>query len=517
MLSPGVNTTTIEKVKYTPNINNEIGCFAGHFEKGPINVPTFITDINEFKFIFGRGINYHHNDWYQIYNFLQYSNGVWVTRTAGDTYYNSSNIINYDFSINNKLDYENTQLYYNNNVNIIAKTPGEWGNILSIATVHNEDFDNNVTVYDTKKIKNIFSFFEENNTGIIVFRNNKIVEIFYVPDTEIIINSSYIYFSTDSNNIPSFYDNMIIKLGNGYTGVPTGRNIEESYNLFTKEDYEIDIIIGNDKSNIAAINLANSRKDCIAFIGLPKSFHKILIGMGLPLSNEMNKIFQLSNKVSPSERLTDDYKTGLFDYLKSLPYSEYVHFTFGIKEQFDGFSNTYKLVNLAGDTAGLKAAASKDRPWGIGAGLEKGVILNTEKIIPRIGKIDKLKMYQHGFNIIDNNILMTQKTYTVTPSKFNRINIRSLFNHIERYVENYVKSYVFDESTPSNRKQIALGIKKILLEAKSNKGIISGKVHCYNDNGNIKVDVFINPTSINETVNLQMINTGNNTISNIIG
>ena len=84
-LSPGVD---IEKSNFIPSTLVEpslnTAAFVGEFEKGPVNEPILITDALQFKLIFGRATETNYNDWYQIYNYLQYGNSkILVCRSIG--------------------------------------------------------------------------------------------------------------------------------------------------------------------------------------------------------------------------------------------------------------------------------------------------------------------------------------------------------------------------------------------------------------------------------------------------
>jgi len=83
MTSPNVQIQHIDKTHYTIKQSDEIAAFVGIFEKGPIDTPVYITNPDTFKFTFGRGIDDFRSDWFQVYNYLQYSSGIWVVRSGG--------------------------------------------------------------------------------------------------------------------------------------------------------------------------------------------------------------------------------------------------------------------------------------------------------------------------------------------------------------------------------------------------------------------------------------------------
>ena len=82
LLSPGVLVTTNDLSQVTSSSGDSAACFCGDFTKGPVNVPTLISSVSELKETFGKPTKYNYNQWYQAYNFLQYSGELYVVRAA---------------------------------------------------------------------------------------------------------------------------------------------------------------------------------------------------------------------------------------------------------------------------------------------------------------------------------------------------------------------------------------------------------------------------------------------------
>lgn len=82
LLSPGVQVTTNDLSQVTTAAGDSAACFCGDFTKGPVNVPTLISSVSELKEIFGSPTKANYNQWYQVYNFLQYSGSIYVVRAA---------------------------------------------------------------------------------------------------------------------------------------------------------------------------------------------------------------------------------------------------------------------------------------------------------------------------------------------------------------------------------------------------------------------------------------------------
>lgn len=83
LLSPGVLVSEVDKSPVTVSSGDSDAVFAGNFEKGAIGAWTKISTTQELEDIFGGPNKDNYNDWYQVYNYLQYSGAIYVSR-AGD-------------------------------------------------------------------------------------------------------------------------------------------------------------------------------------------------------------------------------------------------------------------------------------------------------------------------------------------------------------------------------------------------------------------------------------------------
>ena len=589
MFSAGVTTNTYQNVlpNFLDSTSTDIAAFVGVFEKGPIDKPIFINSAIQFKEIFGRATKWNYNDWYQVYNYLQYSNKIWVTRSAGKFTFNASTSGSLNFLINNKDD------FYNNIANIkipdneyfefIAKTPGSWGNILSVGFITKLEYDLNVEVYKGHLAQDLFTFFEDSYFGIIIFRKNIPIEIYYKSwdeIDEINTESRYIYLKkrTESlrnamydENYNSFNGNTyfiegekrfidgnydfsadgliylvdgnyhyidgneyqelirphfgetIIKLYGGEDSYPDKREFAASHEIYYHlEDYNFDLFIGNDIANELAVELAEHRRDCIAYIAIPAvylTFYEFLhFGNKNILHSEDQRTIAVTKELWGIKNTSELIKK-IDEYINTMQESQYVHFTLNSKVQFDKFSNKMIRVNLAGDIAGLKSRQSYVQQWHPGAGMEKGLIKNMEKTYLFFNTKQKKDYHKRGLNFVENERLMTQRTFTTVPSSFNRVNMRYLFNKIEKITRYFLRYYIFEENTLKLRSRIAFEIKRFLIDVKTSRGITWGRVEVHPDKKDphaIVIDVYVRPVGIAEYIQLRMKNIGTNTISDVL-
>lgn len=82
MLSAGVYITETDASAIVPSVSNSIAVFAGKFAQGPVNKFQIISNTDELVTYYGKPTNENYNDFYQAYNFLQYSNKLLISRAA---------------------------------------------------------------------------------------------------------------------------------------------------------------------------------------------------------------------------------------------------------------------------------------------------------------------------------------------------------------------------------------------------------------------------------------------------
>lgn len=477
-ISPSVKISEKDNVNYNVNISNNIAIFVGEFEKGPIETPILITDVLQFKLIFGRATESNYNQWYQVFNFLQYSNNIFVCRVSGKTNIAASN---------------------NGN---IANSYGDWGNIITVEIYKSTD-------YLINNLNNYFDEYEKDKKYLVlVKRLDKVVESFSVNEKSE-IKSNYL---ADIN-----LEYGIYKLSGGYSEKANSQDYKRAYSLFSKENYEIDIIIADEDNNDLAINLAEERQDCIAFLGLPRKFIDTIDTNGMILTTENDVIIYLGMTEIKYLIKESEYKL-IQTYLNLLPRSSYAFFTLGFAIIEDGFNNKKRIINLNADVAGLKSAYSAKNSWLPSAGVERGkVIHESTTIILKQDYSDDL--YKEGVNTFKQNILSTQKLFINKPNLIDRLHSRNILNYVKRRCEKLLNKHIFNLNNRQVRGSIATELKMILEEILSSGGIEYGKVYVKegNEPNSILINITIKIPFVIERININITNVGNNLITDIIG
>lgn len=286
----------------------------------------------------------------------------------------------------------------------------------------------------------------------------------------------------------------------------------DAYEVFeNKEVLDIDIVIANELDNgVSAKNLAELRQDCIVFMGIPYEYNDTILAVGKRTAEATTNIVEYRNKIN--------YNT------------MWVSLVANYKYQYDRYNDVYRWVNMAGDVAGLRAESTENyAAWWASAGLNRGQIKNVQKLAYNPNKIQVGTLYNNGINAIvtfpgQGTVLWGQKTMLDKASSFDRVNVRGLFNVIERALAKMSKYQIFELNDTFTRNKIISMINPYLETVKSDRGIQDYLVVCDTTNNTpdiisrnqMIVDIYVKPTYALEFLNLRFINAGVNNFSSIV-
>ena len=237
----------------------------------------------------------------------------------------------------------------------------------------------------------------------------------------------------------------------------------------------------------AILTISSARKDCVAFCS---PYRGDVVGV-------TSSTTQTNNVV---------------DFYSSLQATSFGVFDNTWKYVYDRFSDKYRYIPCNGDVAGLCAATTANGlPWFSPAGLNRGAIKNAVKLAYSPTKSERDSLYQKRINPITSLpgqgiVLFGDKTALASPSAFDRINVRRLFNVIEKTIGNAAKGVLFelnDEFTRNNFKNV---VEPYLRGVQAERGITDFLVVCDDSNNTgavidaneFKADFYIKPArSIN--------------------
>ena len=234
-----------------------------------------------------------------------------------------------------------------------------------------------------------------------------------------------------------------------------------------------------------AIEIAASRKDCIAFVSPT-------------LESVVHTTGQADKIVADKTGISQSNSYGVMDS--------------AWKYQYDRYQDKFIYVPMCGDIAGLCARLDFTHDaWWSPAGVNRGSIKNIVKLSWEPTKADRDTLYKAGINPLVTQtgagvILWGDRTMQPTPTAFDRINVRRLFIVLEKAISNAAKSMLFEFNDEFTRAQFVNMVEPFLREIQGRRGITDFKVVCDGsnntgvviDNNQFVGDIYVKPTrSIN--------------------
>lgn len=221
--------------------------------------------------------------------------------------------------------------------------------------------------------------------------------------------------------------------------------------------------------------------------------------------------------LSPDSDAVVDNSTGqataiLADNAAITTKSSYAVMDSGWKMIYDPYNDVYRWVPLNGDIAGLMVASDQDsEPWFSPAGFTRGRLRNVVKLAYSPNKADRDALYVKGVNPVvafesEGVVLFGDKTMLAKPSAFDRINVRRLFNILEKSIATAAKFSLFEFNDEFTRASFRNLVEPFLRDVQARRGIFDFKVVCDESNNTPVVidrnefvaDIYIKPArSIN--------------------
>ncbi len=282
----------------------------------------------------------------------------------------------------------------------------------------------------------------------------------------------------------------------------TAGEIQTAYTLFQDtEETEVDFVLmggsmGNESDTLskagAVAAVANSRKDCVAFVS--------------PFNG--NQVATSGNAaLTPAQQLENT-----IDFFSSIGSSSYVVKDSGIKYVYDRFNDKYRYIGCNGDVAGLCVSTSSiSDDWISPAGTNRGGLQNVVKLAFNPNKAARDDLYTAAINPIvafpgSGPVLFGDKTALASPSAFDRINVRRLFLNIEKRARLLAEGVLFEQNDEITRSGFNAALSGYLSEVQARRGVTDYLVICDNTNNTGEVidrnefvaEIFVKPTrSIN--------------------
>ena len=386
---------------------------------------------------------------------------------------------------------------------ISAIYPGEYGTfeVIVISKEAYEAGTEELTVYPSgeKEIVSTRSLFQygpqtDDEYGIIVRRNGITQESYIlstIPGTTDVYNEniyiddyfvnghSSLIFATSKNWPKGFSGILKLDGGKSENDKVTEAEFMKGWDLFAdREIIEVNGLIagavaGENKKFASTVQkhvqeIATGRKDCEAYISPPR---ELVVNVELPVF--------VSNILAWRGGIEGQQESNLNIN------STYAFIDGNYKYQYDRYNGVYRWVPLAADMAGLSAATDAiSRPWLPTAGYNRGHIKNCINLAQEPLLAHRDALYQVGINPVKTGgegegfILYGDKTATRTPSPFDRLNVRRLFNYVKRAVSGTAKYKMWEFNDEFTRSSFRTETSNFLQHIKDLGGIYDFVVIC---------------------------------------
>ena len=244
---------------------------------------------------------------------------------------------------------------------------------------------------------------------------------------------------------------------------------------------------GSTTHGVFMIDLAEKRKDCVAFLS--------------PDNNDVVNIARSYTQTSNVEA-----------YFDALASSSYVVFDSGYTKQYDKYNDVMRWVPLNGHMAGLCARTDHlEDAWWSPAGLNRGQIRSSIQLAYNPKQTERDELYRARINPVvtfpgEGTMLFGDKTGLAKNSAFSRINVRRLFLVIEEAIKLAARTVLFEFNDEFTRNNFKAMVDPYLRDIQSRRGIIDFLTVCDEtnntpqviDNNEFRADFYIKPArSIN--------------------
>jgi phage tail sheath protein FI len=536
-LSPGVNVSEIDLTTVIPSVATSTGAFVGPFAWGPCGEITTISDEVRLVNSFGKPDSTNYEYWFSAANFLAYGNNLKVVRATPSGGLNAS-ANGTGVLIKNKDDWTGNQQSNADGAygSWSARYPGALGNSLKVSIADGGSYaawtykgnftaTPNTSTYVANKggandevhivvidedglfsgtqgtVLEKFAFASKASDGKddsgnsnyyknVIASQSQYINWMSHPATANMGTGTSWGSTANASAFKTLTTAQSASLAAGADGTVGTSQLSTGWDFFNNaETVDVSLLVtGSGNSTMATYvisNIAETRKDCVAFVSPPSS----------------NVVNNPGSEVS-----------AITTFRNGLTSSSYAVLDSGYKYQYDKYSDVYRWVPLNGDIAGLCVRTDNERdPWFSPGGLNRGVIKNVVKLSWNPTKTNRDDLYNIGVNPVvsfpgQGTVLFGDKTLLSKPSAFDRINVRRLFIVLEKAIARAARYSLFEFNDQFTRAQFVALVEPFLRDVQGRRGITDFRVVCDDTNNTSQVidsnqfvgDIYIKPArSIN--------------------
>lgn len=510
--SPGVQVLEKDASAVTPGSSTSVGGTVGVFKWGPVMTPMLLSSEADLVNIFHTPDSSTYGSFFSVANFLAYTSACYVTRAATGNM--NATTDGAGILIKNIDQYESAFSTGQANIGTFAaRYPGSVGNsiLVSIADAgtystwaYADQFSGapgtseyvsgkggtndelHVIVIDTlgkftgtpgatlekfafvSKASDALSYQGLTNYYPSVIRNQSSYAYWMdhpTTGTNWGNAAAFTAFVTLTDTIAPGYDFSYQLSGGTDDNAPTNAELELAWDLFADvETYDISLFfVGNADTAL--------QKYVVDNIGEVRKNALVTLSMVTPSGGP---IFT-SSATAIADATT--FKTAIGN-------STYATIDSGYKYMYDKYNDEYRWIALNADVAGLcaKIDANEDT-WMSPAGLTKGQIRGVIKLAFNPNQAQRDALYKISINPVvtfvgQGTVLYGDKTATLKPSAFDRINVRRLFLDLEKSISRSAKYQLFQINDEITRQQFISSVEPRLRDVKGRRGIDEFRVIC---------------------------------------
>jgi hypothetical protein len=278
------------------------------------------------------------------------------------------------------------------------------------------------------------------------------------------------------------------------------------------DEVDVSIVIAGDANNALnqhLVDLATTRKDCIALISQP-----VADAAGDAGIESAEALVNIATLDKCTFNTVKDYRTN--DLNRD---SSYAAMDGNWKYISDSYNGVSRWVPLNGDVAGLLARTETDfAPWFSPAGYSRGNIQNVIKLAFAPSKAQRDSLYSVGINNIfafpgSGTVLWGDKTLQTKPSAFDRIQVRRLFNVLEKSFATSANFVLFEQNDAFTRQNFVSQVEPVLRDVQNRRGLENYRIVCDESNntaatvaaGEFIADIYLQPTKSVQFVKLNFV------------
>jgi len=508
--SPGVLVLEKDSSLTVTGASTSVGGTVGVFQWGPVMVPLLINSEADLVKNFGKPNDDTFGSFFTAANFLAYSRGCYVTRAA-TTNLNATATAG-GLTINNIDVWESAYSTGQGAVGpFAARYPGTMGNGLIVSAADSATFatwaykDEFIGAPGTSEYAASKGGSQDELHIIVIDATGKFTgtpgatlekfafvskgfdAVSFNGLTNYYANvlrnqSSYVYwmdhptggtnwgntvlstaFTTLVDSVAVGYDFTYTLSGGTDDNAPTLAELQLAWDLFKDvEQYDISLFLtGNAPTTLAKYvvdNIGETRRDCVVFAS-------IVTAAGGPIFS------------SSATAITDAtaFKTAMGD-------STFTVVDSGYKYMYDKYNDRYRWIALNSDIAGLCARVDSNQDtWFSPAGFSKGQVKGVVKLSWNPNQSQRDALYKLSINSVvtftgRGTVLYGDKTCTVKPSSFDRINVRRLFIVLEKSIARAAKDQLFEQNDAITRQQFIAAVEPFLRDVQGRRGIEAFRV-----------------------------------------